>query len=447
MANTIIAANNSNTFKAIVLAAIITDEAGHIKCNLTDEEKRIIMTKRTAENAEVSESAKAFAEQVDIQATLDSLVAPGAQQNNLDVISDRLSYPRATEGKPDNVVDCAVAKTTNFCTARLIDDTIMKLYGGLEVTVQKGAREMTEKIRGLVKQDFFTKSEPTNVMPNTLTKKAAAGDVRLSGTVFPDGIVLADELNLVLQATVSLKQAMVAALYDQHKNPTADDKNDIICLYKNANRSALEDIFEAQYRALFGELKSDNAEQITEYVNMRSAYLQLLSAKYGNSLGGLTVDLGLRIRKQVISPNVIWTNTDKVRRVHRFQNGSYYVSSHVDAGLGKIPSTLDIIQEYSERIDDVVEASLIIIEAETRAEMGLPYDISKLKELNLDTTMLEGEEELFRTHLQINRSAEKAYEAELREAAMDAAGQVLRSTKANKMDDALNRLTNYQKGV
>lgn len=437
--------NNDNktgtTFQKIVLAALIIEESGKVRCNLTDEQRAILNQRNTMQNAVVSATAKAFSKAISIQDAIESMMAPGASRTSSDIISDSIVYP-TIKGK-NRTVECAAAKTSNSCTANLVDSVIWKLYGGIEITEQKGRREMTVEIREDPLSNLFVKAPTEAVDTSSVTKRAAMGDVRLSGTVFPDDIQLADTLNKVKDATVSLKQDMIAALYSKYEGAGDDE---LICLYKNANRSLLEDIFEAQFIAGFGDISSTDAEKIEKYVELRRAYLQLLSAKFGNSVGNLTVDVGLRMRKQVIREKAEWSNTDKISRVHQFQNGSYYVSTHVDMGLGKIPSDAEIIAQFAERIDDVAYASMIAIEAEVRAELGIGYDISPIEKLNLKTTKLEGANKLFRTYLKIDRTKERELEVGLRSAANQAAEDVVKRMRQDESANIIRSITDYTGG-
>lgn len=433
---------SENSFAKLVLAALILDEAGKIRCKLSDEAKALLNQRHTANTTVTSTQALGLARTLNIQEAISKLMTPAAQPTNADVISDEIAYTQLGHKNRVVSVPCSVAKTGNSATASIKEASILKVYGGLEVSEQKGGREMIVSIKEARNQDIF--SRPT-VEPTTdcVVKRAQAGDVRLSATVFPEDIRLGDALKEVAVATEIVKQHLMADTYDTLKDSSREAK---LTIYKNANRSLMEEIFEGEFVQKYGQVTSDDADKIHLYTALRNDFLQAMSARLGSSVGDITVDLGLRVRRQSIQPNAVWSSINKVGHVHQFSNGSYYVSTQVDMGIGRVPATMNILTKYADKVDDVVEASLRVIEAEARAELGLPYDELKFTAASLGLAPLDDPELLFRTHLGISREDEIEFEKTLRQTAHEVAANRIAASREDSRAAQIQAIDKMLKG-
>lgn len=438
----LVAKASENSFAKLVLAALILDDAGKVRCKLSDEAKALLNQRHTANTTVTSTQTSGLTRTLNIQEAISKMMAPASQTTNADVISDEIAYTQLGHKNKVLSVPCSVAKTTNSATAAITEASVLKLYGGLEVSEQKGGKEMIVSIKEARNQDIF--SRPT-VEPTTeyVVKRAQAGDVRLSATVFPEDIRLGDALKEVAVATEIVKQHLMADTYDTLKDSSKEAK---LTIYKNANRSLMEEIFEGEFIQKYGRVTSDDADKVDLYTTLRNDFLQVMSARLGSSVGDITVDLGLRVRRQSIQPNAVWSSLNKVGHVHQFSNGSYYVSTQVDMGIGKVPATMSILTKYADKVDDVVEASLRIIEAEARAELGLPYEAPTFTAASLALAPLDDPGRLFRTHLGISQAEEADFEKTLRQVAHEVAAERVAASREDSRAAQLQAIDKMLKG-
>lgn len=351
-------------FAETVLSLLEQVEGGGYRMKLTESQRKELAAVTNAANAATKAGAiGGKVSPMEIAAAIEAARSGGTQQSTANVFADNIDLT-GLQGTSYSIA-CAVCKATNLATADLVEATIYKLY----VT-----ERMSHTERGIVpKSEIRTAApklfhRPRQVDLQRITKVADAGDYQLSMTAFPEGMVYPDELNDLIAACVSLKALMIAEVLDSLKGSS---DNALITAYRNLNRGMADAIFDSSYAAYFGQLNSGDPVQVSAYNEMIRDYHAAMASIGSMHLTTDTIDFGINVRRMVVSPNVVWSNAQKVARVRQQANGSYFVSTNEDSGLNTIPTTPRIAAKHAAEIDSLVVYGSALLEAEARAENGL----------------------------------------------------------------------------
>lgn len=359
----------NETLAKTILAKLIVDEA-NITVKLSDEERAILNHVETLANITVSAAQTKAVRAVEIEKALMQADDTTASVSGADIISDQIVYDNLNG--ETRTIPCAVAKVSNSATGYVQEASLIKMYGGIQVDKAKTGKTPNTAIKdiGADFKELFIKPEVPG--DGHITKTCGKGNVLLSGTIAPAAICQQDKIIQLAELQQSLKSHMLA----ETLKAAAGDRTRVVAAYRNINRNLIESIFDSVYTGRYGQVDYSDPASAKKYIRLKKDFLTALSAEFRNGASDITIDFGLRMRKMEISPNPKWTNLDKVSRVKRLLSGSVYVSDAIDLGLGKIPVTLPILTKYATEVDQVVEASLRLVENEVRLQLGLkPIDI------------------------------------------------------------------------
>lgn len=338
------------------------------KMNLSKEQKEALLKVQNAGNADVYEKLVTSVSTIDIAKAVEA-ATNGTQQSSAEVFASQIDL--AVGNGEHKMIPCATSKATNVVTGDLKDATVWKLTQSLQV-VQVDASVARAAIRSDKIMPFTQKS--TDVTDD-IVKKASIRDFSTSGTVFPEDIRKAEELNKYLAFTSSYKYAMMGEFLEAAgKTKLTDDQK--MTIYRCASRSMAEDYFDKIWSAHFPLYDNSNGAEVRDYQEAKRAYLNSLDTIGSKYMSNCSVTFGMSIRKLSISPNMKWTSEAKVGHVKKFgDNKSYFVGSNIDSGIQTVPTTTGILQGKLKDIITLTVAGAYLIEAETRLENGLSGQI------------------------------------------------------------------------
>lgn len=336
-----------------------------IRFKMTDEARALMNSKQTFDTVEVTQQGKAFARSITVEQALQQLINPANKPSSTDIISDQIEW--IDLNKQRRTVPCAVSKVLNCVTDQVKEAVFFKVYSGCQTTHNKSGIETKAEIKRGTSLSLYTAKVTPNTDLNHITKRASAGDVSLSATWMPDNIQNEAEIDKFLQWQQSIKEVLLYQTLTEIKNSNGA----VISAYRNINRSAIEDIFEAAYVGVYGMVDVSDKSRFAHFLKMRREFFATLSNAFLTPTAEFTIDLGISIRKMVVSEEQQWSSKNKIGHVHQNAVGSFYVTSDIDIGLNKIPITLSVFESNTAMIDAVTRLSMQIVEKEARSQLGL----------------------------------------------------------------------------
>lgn len=336
------------------------------KMNLTQEQRDALMAVQNAGNADIYEGLATSVSSVEVSKAIE-MAATVHNQSNTDIFASAIDL---TTLKGHEIIPCATSKASNIVTGDLKDASVMKLINTLEVRQVEGSTA-NAAIRNDKLMPFTPKS--TEIVDDII-KKSSIKDFSMSGTVFPEDIRLADELNEFIDFQHKYKAAMMAEFLVAAAK-TGLTEGQLITIYRSASRSAAEDIFDQIWTEKHPIYNNADAGEVSDYIDAKKAFtgtLETIGSKYMSSS---SIRFGMSLRKISISPNAKWTAESKLGHVKRFGAGkSYYVGSNIDSGIHTVPVTTKMLADHMDDIVTIIKAGCALTEKEIRLENGLPAD-------------------------------------------------------------------------
>ena len=336
------------------------------KMNLTAEQKEALMKVQNAGNAEIYEGMATSVTAVEVSKAIEA-AATAAQQSNTDVFASAIDL---TTTKGHVIVPCATSKASNIVTGDLKEAVVMKAINTLEVRQVEGSTA-NAAIRNDKLMPFAAKS--TEVTED-IVKKSSIRDFSMSGTMFPEDIRIAEELNAFIDFQHKYKSAMMAEfLVAASKKGLSEDQ--LLTIYRAASRSAAEDIFDQIWTEHHPIYDNSDPGEVSDYIDAKKAYMGTLETIGSKYMSSSSVRFGMSLRKVSIAPNPKWTAESKIGHVKQFgANKSYYVGSNIDSGIQTVPVTTTMLTNHMDNIVTIVRAGCALTEKEVRLENGLPAD-------------------------------------------------------------------------
>lgn len=336
------------------------------RMNLTAEQKEALMRVQNAGNAEIYEGLATSVSAVEVSKAVEA-AATASQQSNADVFASAIDL---TTTKGHIIIPCATSKASNIVTGDLKEAVVMKAINTLEVRQVEGSAA-NAAIRNDKLMPFTTKSTEVT---DDIIKKSSIRDFNMSGTMFPEDIRLADELNAFMDFQHRYKAAMMAEfLVAAGKVGLTEDQ--LLTIYRAASRSAAEDIFDQIWMEHHPIYDNSDAGEVSDYIDAKKAYMGTLETIGSKYMSSSSVRFGMSLRKVSIAPNMKWSSESKVGHVKKFgANKSYYVGSNIDSGIQTVPVTTKMLTDHMEDIVTLVRVGCALTEKEVRMENGLPAD-------------------------------------------------------------------------
>lgn len=336
------------------------------RMNLTTEQREALMRVQNAGNAEIYEGLATSVSAVEVSKAVEA-AATASQQSNADVFASAIDL---TTTKGHVIIPCATSKASNIVTGDLKEAVVMKAINTLEVRQVEGSTA-NAAIRNDKLMPFTTKSTD---ITDDIVKKSSIRDFNMSGTMFPDDIQLAEELNSFMDFQHKYKASMMAEfLVAVSKTGLTEDQ--LLTIYRAASRSAAEDIFDQIWMEHHPIYDNSDAGEVSDYIDAKKAYMGTLETIGSKYMSSSSVRFGMNLRKVSISPNMKWSSESKVGHVKKFgANKSYYVGSNIDSGIQTVPVTTKMLTDHMDDIVKLVQIGCALTEKEVRMENGLPVD-------------------------------------------------------------------------
>lgn len=336
------------------------------KMNLTVEQKEALMRVQNAGNAEIYEGLATSVSAVEVSKAVEA-AATASQQSNADVFASAIDL---TTTKGHVIIPCATSKASNIVTGDLKEAVVMKAINALEVRQVEGS-VANAAIRNDKLMPFVAKSTEVT---DDIVKKSSIRDFSMSGTMFPEDIHLAEELNAFMDFQHRFKAAMMAEfLVSASKSGLTEDQ--LLTIYRAASRSAAEDIFDQIWMEHHPIYDNSDSGEVSDYIDAKKAYMGTLETIGSKYMSSSSVRFGMSLRKVSISPNMKWSSENKVGHVKKFGvNKSYYVGSNIDSGIQTVPVTTKMLTDHMDDIVTIVRVGCALTEKEVRLENGLPAD-------------------------------------------------------------------------
>lgn len=417
-------------FKDEVMKLIKKAPDGTLSCNLTDEQKQAIKRVQTAANAETQTMvSSAVVKQVEIAAAIEARATRSSSQDVSGVYADEIHME--DHNQQLHIYPCTVAKSTNIVTSSLVEANVLKIYATVRMTHStKGAAA-----RNYIRDDWgkiFSKARVVND-PDKLIKQASMKDTVLSATIFPADVRLSEEFTAAIEVSIALKTGMMAEFL---KGLRGADETAVKTAYRNINRSLLDDIFDSVYSAYIGRVDDSDPEAVQLYLDALRDYRDSVGQIGSVFLSSDTAEFGLNVRRLSISPNVIWQNREKTGRIKRYGSGSYYVSTNEDTGIGRIPTTPEILADHIDEIVSLTDHCMALVECEARLENGYnPIEIPALPDLPRVPDSLK-----YSDLLGITRETEASILSSIETEAKELATVVCKRRKSAKSDANVGRI-------
>lgn len=344
--------------------SLVTDDGE--KMNLTAEQREALMKVQNAGNAEIYEGMATSVTAVEVSKAIEA-AATASQQSNADVFASAIDLA-TTEGHI--IIPCATSKASNIVTGDLKEAVVIKAINTLEVRQVEGSTA-NAAIRNDKLMPFAAKS--TRVTEDII-KKSSIKDFSMSGTMFPEDIMIADELNAFMDFQHRYKAAMMAEfLVAAAKKGLTEDQ--LTTIYRAASRSMAEDIFDQIWMEHHPIYDNSDPGEVSDYIDAKKAYMGTLETIGSKYLSSSSVRFGMSLRKLSIAPNAKWTAESKIGHIKKFgANKSYYVGSNIDSGIQTVPVTTSMLTNHMSDIITIVRVGCALTEKEVRLENGLPAD-------------------------------------------------------------------------
>lgn len=369
-----------------------------------------------------------IAKAIKLSDSIAKMVEPNS--NDYSIVADaiRITDPVTQETK---LFPCAVCKLTGIYTSKIGEAIVTKLYAGIELT---GNDKVMGFKSGVSKFSAnFKKREVTN--SDVVIKTVKASEIVIGSSIFIDD--LRDEtINEIVEVQDNLKRLM---LKETLQEVGADADHDVIlALIRNANRSKADEIFDAMYAIKFGETDIQSSKQVQRYISLKKNFHKSLSTIGRMYATEANVKFGLWMGSMSISPNVKWSNKDKLNKVKQFEGGSYYVFSRENLGLETIPVTKKVWEKHIKEVYAVTYAALTYVEREARLQVGGKAAEKYLPE-NLPLPEVEDIGDLdYASALGMSTEEYTRYEAELEKALKELAKDVVESKASAETQETLS---------
>lgn len=340
---------------------LVTDDGS--KMNLTEEQRQILLKVQNAGNAELYEGMATSVSAVEIAKAVE-MASVAQQQTNSDVFASKIDL---NTGSGHELIPCATSKATNIVTGDLKDATVIKAIVNLEFRQVEGSTA-----NAAIRNDTLMPFTPKETgVTDDIVKKATVRDFSMSGTLFPEGIQLAEELNAFMNFQHQYKAAMMAEFLSavSKMQPTEDQ---LLTIYRGASRSLAEDYFDTVWMEHYPLYDNSDGSQVRNYLDAKKAFMGSLDTIGSKYMSSSSIRFGMQLRKVSISPDPKWTSEKKVGHVKKFgATKSYYVGTNIDSGLQTVPVTTTMAGNKMKDIIVLTKAGCSLIEKETRLENGI----------------------------------------------------------------------------
>lgn len=396
---------------------------------IMDEETVAALNKvNSMANVELLDLDNSIAKAINIADAIANMIDPGS--NDYSIVADaiRITDPITQETK---MFPCAVCKLTGIYTSKIGEAVVTKLYAGIKLTGNDNVMGFKSGVSKFTTN--FKKREVTN--SDVVIKTVKASEITISSSIFIDD--LRDEhINAIVEAQDNLKRLM---LKETLAEVGAEANHDtILALLRNVNRSKADDIFDAVFAVKFGDTDVKSARQVQRYVSLKKNFHKSLATIGKMYATEANVKFGLWMGTMSISPEVKWSNKDKLNRVKQFDGGSYYVFSRENLGLETIPVTKTVWERYMGKVYDITYAALAYVEREARLQVG---EIASEKYLpaNLELPEIDDIGDLdYAAALGLSMEEYLNYECELESALKHLAEDIVESKASSENQETLD---------